>query len=342
MNNLTTKDSPTAVRSGTEALSVSLVSPQRSFGVAATFYRFPMVWVLAALLILTTVLYPSFWNWANVMNIMTQNTGLILASVGMTFVIIAGGFDLSVGAVFAAAAVLYVSLDGVLPAWLAVILSLAVGVLFGFINGFLVNAIGVNPFVTTLGTSSAFQGLLTLYAGANVRFSVSAPYAFLGSYQIGGILPLSNLVVVVLFVAAGLVLAKTTWGRSVYAVGGNLEATRLSGIRVGVVSASTFVLIGALVALGGIFTASHLGTAQPNFIGSMTLDSIAVVIIGGTSLVGGEGAMWRTAVGCAILMVVNNLFSSLDFDPSLQLVFKGLIVVIAVSVDVWTRRRRRA
>lgn len=303
---------------------------------------YPMIWVLIALLAITTILYPGFWSLTNITNILTQNTGLMLASIGMTFVIIARGFDLSVGAIFAAGAVFYVSMDGVMPMLPAVVLSVLVGVVFGIINGLLINAVRINPFVATLGTSSAFIGLMTLYAGASVKFSVSEEYSFLGTFKFGDLIPLSNVVVIVVFIIAAILLAKTTFGRSVYAIGGNPEAARLSGLRVGFVSSATFVIIGGLAALGGVFAASHLGTAQPNFVGNITLDAIAVVIIGGTSLIGGEGSMWRTAVGCAILMIVNNVFSSLNLEPALQLVFKGTIIVVAVAADVWSRRRSTA
>ncbi|MBO1901432.1 ABC transporter permease [Leucobacter weissii] len=301
--------------------------------------KLPMLWVLALLLIVVTVMYPGFWMIGNVTNLITQNVGLILCAIGMTYVMIAGGFDLSVGAIYAAGAVTYVSMDGAAPVGIAVLASVLVGGVFGLANGVLINRVGVNPFVATLGTSSVFIGLMTLYAGANVKFSVSPEYSFLGTHRIGGLIPLSNVIVIVILVIAAVILAKTTYGRSVYAIGGSQEAARLTGIRVGVVSGSTFVLIGLLAALGGVFVASQLGTAQPNFVGNMTLDAIAVVIIGGTSLLGGEGAMWRTAVGCAILMIITNLFSSLNLEPALQMVFKGLIVVVAVAVDVITRKR---
>ena len=207
------------------------------------------------------------------------------------------------------------------------------------INGLLVNFFRINPFVATLGTSSVFIGLMTLYAGANARFSSSDEYGFAGSFKWNDLIPLSSLIGAAIFVIAAVVLAKTTYGRSVYAVGGNKEAARLSGIRVGLISATTFVLIGGLAALGGVFTASQLGSAVPNFVGNMTLDAIAVVIIGGTSLIGGEGAMWRTGVGVAILAIVNNLFSAMNLAPALQLVFKGVIVIVAVGADVYIRRR---
>ena len=301
--------------------------------------HYPMLWVLALLLMVTTYLYPGFWNPVNLQNMLMQNVALTVASIGMTFVIMAGGFDLSVGAVYATGAVFYLSLDGVAPAIVSIIATILLGTACGVVNGTLVNYFKINPFVATLGTSSAFIGLMTLYAGANVKFSSSDEYGFIGSYKWNDLIPLSTVIGVAIFVLSAIVLAKTTYGRSVYAVGGNKEAARLSGIRVGLISASTFVLIGGLAALGGVFTASQLGTAMPNFVGNMTLDAIAVVIIGGTSLVGGEGAMWRTGVGLAILAIVNNLFTSMNLAPALQLVFKGAIVIVAVGVDVYIRRR---
>ena len=306
--------------------------------VVRSLIRFPMLYVLAVLLAMTTYLYPGFWNPTNLQNLTQQNVALVMASIGMTFVIMAGGFDLSVGAIFATGAVFYLSFDGVAPAFVAVLVAVGLGLLCGAINGVLVNVFHINPFVATLGSSSAFIGIMTLYAGANTKFSASNEYSVLGTYKWHDLIPLSTVVSVVIFVAA-IILAKSTYGRSVYAVGGNKEAARLSGIRVGLISASTFIIIGGLAALGGVFTASQLGTAQPNFVGTITLDAIAVVIIGGTTLAGGEGAMWRTAVGLAILAIVNNLFASLNLDPSLQLLFKGVIVIVAVGADVWTRRR---
>ena len=325
-----------APTTGTQATPAA---PGRQNVVVRSLIRFPMLYVLVVLLALTTYLYPGFWDPTNLQNLMMQNVALVLASIGMTFVIMAGGFDLSVGAVFATGAVFYLSFDGVAPAWVAVLVAIAIGLLCGVINGVLVNVFHINPFVATLGSSSAFIGIMTLYAGANTKFSASDEFGFLGTYRWQDLVPLSTVVSIAIFVIAAIVLAKSTYGRSVYAVGGNKEAARLSGIRVGLISASTFVIIGGLAALGGAFTASQLGTAQPNFVGTITLDAIAVVIIGGTSLIGGEGAMWRTAVGLAILAIVNNLFASLNLDPSLQLLFKGVIVIVAVGVDVWTRRR---
>jgi ribose transport system permease protein len=307
--------------------------------VIAMLTRYPMVLALIVLLIVTTILDGTFWTSANLQNLLSQNVGLMLCACGMTFVILAGGFDLSVGSVYAAGAMLYISFLGQLPAPVAVILSLLLGVVMGATNGIIINVLRVNPFVATLGTSSIFIGLITIYAGATATFATSSSYLYLGTTKVAGI-PLSGLVAIIVLIISRLVLARSTYGRSVYAVGGNQEAARLSGIRVGVTSASTFMIIGVMAALGGVFTASQLGTASPNFVGNITLQSIAVVIVGGTALTGGEGAIWRTVVGLAIISVIVNLFTELSFSPDLQTVFEGLIVILAVAMDVWILHQR--
>ena len=305
----------------------------------AVLTRYPMVLALFVLLIVTTILDSTFWTSANLQNLLSQNVGLMLCACGMTFVIIAGGFDLSVGSVYAAGAMFYISFLGQLPAPLAVILSLLLGLGMGAVNGIIINVMRVNPFVATLGTSSIFIGLITIYAGATATFATSSSYLYLGTAKVAGV-PLSGLIAIIILIISGFVLARSTYGRSVYAVGGNQEAARLSGIRVGVVSASTFMIIGVMAALGGVFTASQLGTASPNFVGNITLQAIAVVIVGGTALTGGEGAIWRTVVGLAIIAVIVNLFTSLNFSPDLQTVFEGLIVILAVAMDVWILHQR--
>jgi ribose transport system permease protein len=311
----------------------------RQKAVIGLIARYPMVLALVILLIVTTILYPGFWETTNLSNMLSQNVGLMLAATGMTFVIMAGGFDLSVGAVFAAGAMFYISFLGDIPAPIAVILALLLGGVCGLINGLIINWLRVNPFVATLGTASIFLGLITIYAGATAQFAEEKSFLYLGNTKIAGF-PLDATIGIIVLIIAGIVLARSTFGRSVYAVGGNNEAARLGGIRVGVVSSATFVIIGVLAALGGVFTASKLGTAQPNFVGNITLQSIAVVILGGTALTGGEGAMWRTAVGLAIIAVMVNLFTAKNFSPELQTVFQGAVVIAAVAMDVWILRRR--
>jgi ribose transport system permease protein len=319
---------------GVESVSSGWI--QRS----SVLWKHPMLLVLAAEIAVTSIVYPGFWAVVNLQNLLSQNAPLTVAAAGMTLVIIGGGFDLSVGAVFGAGAVFYVSLDGTLPVGLAILAVVLAGAVFGLFNGAVVNLLGVNPFVATLGSASAISGLVSLYYfHDSTKYTKDASFKVLGTHQWLGI-PASFVVAAVVVVILGLVLAKTTYGRSVYAVGGNTQAARLSGLRVGFISASTFVVIGILAAIGGLLQASAVGTADPTFGATLTLQAIAVVIIGGTSLLGGEGAAWRTVVGIAILAVLNNVFAAKSLDPNLQLVIQGLIVIIAVAAEVWFQRRK--
>ncbi|GAA2591648.1 ABC transporter permease [Dactylosporangium fulvum] len=301
--------------------------------------RYPMVWVALALAIAARIAYDGFLDPQNLRNILSQNAPLALIAIGMTFVMITGSFDLSVGSIFAAGAVVFASFDGKLSADLALLIAVAAGAAAGLLNGILITKVNINAFVATLGTAAAITGAATIYSGQQALLIKSMSFGVVGSNLIAGI-PIPVWIALVAFVVAGFLLSRTVYGRAVYAVGGNDEAARLSGMRVGLIRASTFVMVGALSGLAGVLLASQIGTAQPDFGASMALDAIAVVIIGGTSLLGGEGSIGRTFTGLLILAIINNLFQSLAFDPALQQMIKGFIVVAAVGLDSWARSRR--
>lgn len=300
--------------------------------------RIPMVWALLALVLVTGLLYENFWSPANLNNMLQQNVPVALVAIGMTYVIIAGGFDLSVGAIFAGGAVFYASFSGSLPPVLGLALTIVFGILAGVLNGILVARFKINAFVATLGTASIVYGVVSLYADSGAIRIASPDYSFFRGHWFG--LSISVYIMVVAFIVSGLLLSRSTFGRSVYASGGNYEAARLGGVRVRRTIALTFVMIGALAALAGAVLASQIGVAQPNYGAAMPLDAIAAVVIGGTALTGGEGAVWRTVVGVLILAVINNLFSALTLDPALQNIIKGAIVVVAVGFDRWSAVRR--
>jgi ribose transport system permease protein len=300
---------------------------------------YPMVWVVLILAVAASLIYDGFLDGQNLRNLLAQNAPLALVAIGMTFVMITGGFDLSVGAIFAAGAVVFVSLDGQTSSDVALVVAVLAGAVAGLLNGVLVTTFRINAFVATLGTASIVTGAVTIYSGKQALLIESETFGVIGSNEIMGF-PIPVWIAVIAFLIGGLLLAKTVYGRSVYAVGGNDEAARLSGMRVDLVRASTFVMVGALAALAGVLLASQVGTAQPTFGASMALDAIAVVIIGGTSLLGGEGSIMRTVTGLLILAIINNLFQSLAFDPALQQIIKGAIVVTAVGLDSWARGRR--
>ncbi len=302
------------------------------------FTRGAIVWTLLALVVLCQILYPGFLARDNIFNILSQNTPVGLIALGMTFVMIAGGFDLSVGAIYAAGATFYAMEAKLVPLSVAAPLTLLLGFVMGALNGLIVTRLKVNAFVATLGTSSIFGGAAYLYSHS-APVLVDQP----GFTQLGAgkwlDAPICLYLLVLFYVLGWLLLSKTVYGRSIYAVGGNPEAARLSGLRVDLLKTTTYAMVGVLSALGGMIVASRLSIGQADIAGTMSLDAIAIVIIGGTSLFGGSGAVWRTAVGLLLLAALTNLFDALALDSNFQSLIKGIIVIGAVALDAISRRR---
>ena len=225
----------------------------------------------------------------------------------MTFVMIGGGFDLSVGAIFALGAVVFASLADPIGLWAAGAVVLLVAAACGVINGFIVTKLKVNPFVATLGTGSAFGGLAYIYSRSAPVTPNNIDYQVLGTERWLG-WPISIWIMIVAFVVGEFVLAKTVYGQSIYAIGGNTEAAKLSGLRVDLLRGSTYVLSAVCSGLGGMILSSRLAVGQADMGSTIALDAIAIVVIGGTSLLGGEGAIWRTAIGLLIIAILTNIF----------------------------------
>jgi ribose transport system permease protein len=315
------------------------VSSSRQFTArsSAVMLRGMIVWLLIALIVLCRILYPGFLERDNLFNILSQNVQVGLIALGMTFVMVAGGFDLSVGAIYAAGATIYAIEAKEVSLPLAALITLAIGLVAGLANGLIITRLKVNAFVATLGTASIFSGAAFLYSHSAPIIVDEPNFMTLGTGRWLDI-PISLYLLIVVYAFGSLILSKTVYGRSLYAVGGNPEAARLAGLRVDFLKISTYALVGALSALGGMIIASRLGIGQPDIAGTMSLDAIAIVIIGGTSLFGGEGAVWRTAVGLLLLAVLTNIFDALALDSNFQSLIKGAIVIAAVALDAYSRR----
>jgi len=296
-----------------------------------------IVVALVLLVLVISISHPSFLAYNNQMNILSQWTPVGLMSVGMTYVILTAGFDLSVGAVYTISAVVAAALGRTHSLALSFSTALLVALLLGLVNGLLVAYVKVNPFIATLGTSFAIGGI-TLVVTNNRAFVVSsASFSTLGSSRIGGV-PYSGLLLLAALVLGGLGLARTIYGQKIYAVGGNPEASRLAGLNPGSVVTRAYCISGLCSGLAGIVTASQLSSAQAGLAGNVVFDVITVVVVGGTSLAGGFGAMWRTAVGLAILATLQNGFNLLNVDPHFQDIVKGIIIVGALALDSLSRR----
>jgi len=337
MSSSTTETSSTAAVS-TRPPAPDQTATRRGITLQKFGRDYGIFFALVVVVIAATVVYPRFLHWDNLSAVLAQNAPLGIIAIGMTFVIISGGFDLSVGSVFAAAgttaAMVAVATGSVALSFIA---ALAVGLLCGLVNAVVITILRVNPFVATLGSMTFFSGLILLIThNSPVTVSDSA-FQWLGTGWLGPV-PVSVVVMIALFALGWIVISKSAYGRRVMSVGGAKEASRLAGIRVDLVKGSTYVICGVLAAVAGFIAASQLGVGQGNAGVGLELQAIAVVVIGGTSLLGGEGSMLRTALGLAILATLNNIFFSLAVDTNWQGITQGLILVAAIAFDQYLRK----
>jgi ribose transport system permease protein len=278
-----------------------------------------------------------FATTSNVFNICSQWAPAGIMAVAMTYVILAGGFDLSIANGYSLCAVTAAAVGRSEAPAVAFVAAVGVGLAIGLVNGVLVAGARINPFIATIGMGFILGGIALVSTG-NVAYTVGNPgFGTIGAGRWHGF-PYSGMVLVACLLAGGLVLARTVYGQSIYAVGGNAEASRLSGIRVGMVAGSTYVLSGLSMGVAGAIAASQLSSAQADINPDIVFDVITIVVVGGTSLAGGTGSMWRTAVGLAIIATISNAFSLADVNPSYQDIVKGCIIIGALAVDAYARR----
>lgn len=308
-------------------------------GAAVRFLReYAVAFIVALLMIALALMSDSFLTLENLINILNQNTPLAIIAAAMTLVIICGGFDLSVGAIFAAASVT--------AAWTALhvnpLIGLAVGpfvgLALGLVNGFTITSLGIHSFLATLATSLVFRGIATLITGGALLPVRIPAFTWLGRERIGPI----YIAIIVLIVFAAILMAllnRTTFGRKVFAVGGNEEAAILSGIRTHRVKIVTFAIAGFAAGLASAIAVSRVSLGQATAGSGMELQAIAAVIIGGTSIYGGQGAIWRSIAGVFMLALINNGFNILNADPFFKDLTTGLVIVAAVAISASGRRR---
>lgn len=299
------------------------------------FKQSGVFWALIVLCIAASLLSEHFLQFNNLMNIIRQISIAGIISVGMTFVILTGGIDLSVGSVVGTVAVISAYfIKTQRSILLGITVGLAVGIFYGLVNGLGITKGKIPPFIMTLGTMVAGRGLAMTFAdGSPVTWaSTKIDFSWLGSGDILYI-PSPVWVFAAVFIAAAIVLKYTTFGRYIYAIGDSREAARLSGINVMQVELITYVIIGFLAAVSAIVFISRLEVGEPTAGSGMELNAIAMVIIGGTSTFGGEGGVWGTLIGAAIIAVLANLLNLIGVSPFLQPVVNGVIIVLAVLIE---------
>jgi ribose transport system permease protein len=313
---------------------------QKSFDIK----RFQSLIALLLLCVTLAILTDKFFTAENGLNVLRQVAVNICIATGMTLIVLTAGIDLSVGSVLAlcgavtaglfknglefASADLYVGFT-VLGAILG---GLLLGALLGWFNGFTVTKFNVPPFVATLAMLTIARGFTMLYTKGHPISNLGKDFAFIGSGSLLGI-PVPVWIAIVVVLIAVFITQKTKLGRYIYAIGGNEQAAKLSGININKVKMTVYATAGALAALGGIIVTARLDSAQPNAGISYELDAIAAVVIGGTSLGGGKGSVWGTVMGAIIIGVLNNGLVLLNVSPFWQQVVKGGVILLAVIID---------
>jgi ribose transport system permease protein len=271
----------------------------------------------------------------NNISIVTQQASInIVLAAGMTFVILTGGIDLSVGSILAASAMAAVSLS-LVPGWglIGIPAGLAVGLAFGLANGALIAFLGLPPFIVTLGALTAVRGVARLMGDDTTVFNADLPFDFIGNGTLLGVPWLAIVALLTVFIS-WLILRRTVLGTWIYATGGNHEAARLAGIKVGLVLLFAYGMSGLLAGLGGVMSAARLYAANGLQLGqAYELDAIAAVILGGTSFVGGVGSIWGTLIGALIIAVLSNGLILTGVSDIWQFIIKGLVIIAAVTLD---------
>jgi ribose/xylose/arabinose/galactoside ABC-type transport system permease subunit len=284
--------------------------------------------------------FPSFASTRVIGNLLTDNAFLGIVAVGMTFVILSGGIDLSVGSIVAVAGVvLGALLQAGQPGIIAIAAALAVGTATGLVNGSLVSWGGLPPFIVTLGMMSVARGAALLFTEGRPVSGFDEGFRSLATGSVAFV-PAPVVIMLVVYVVAHVVLTKTTFGRYVYAIGGNEEATRLSGVLVRRQKTLIYGVSGLMSAVAAVILTARLNSAQPIAGMMYELDAIAATVIGGTSLMGGEGTLAGTLVGALIMGVLRNGLNLLGVSSFLQQIVIGAVIVIAVLVDTVLKRQK--
>ncbi|WP_432719464.1 ribose ABC transporter permease [Jeongeupia wiesaeckerbachi] len=307
------------------------MSPQTK----ATLQKLGPLIALVIMAVVLATLSPDFLTVGNLLNVLRQVSINALIAFGMTFVILLAGIDLSVGSVLALSAALMAGLmDGGMNPVAATMVGLIAGAAMGLLNGLIVTKGKVAPFIATLGTMTLYRGWTMVYTNGSPMTGFNSDFIYmLGSGYVFGIVPIPVVITLIVFGALWFVLKKTVFGRHVYAVGGNPEASKLSGVKVDRVQLWVYSLSGLMAALAGAILTSRLNSAQPTAGAGYELDAIAAVVIGGTSLAGGRGWIVGTLIGAVLLGVLNNGLNLLGVSSFYQQVIKGIIILLAVLID---------
>jgi fructose transport system permease protein len=342
---MTTTEEPQAPANAAEQFAQRSQSPLQR--VQHVLHRHPAIsplMVLILALIVFTFINPRMIQPSN-LSLTLQQTAVIAAlAIGQTLIILTAGIDLSCGAVAILSMLVMANLaaGSGIPGFLALLIGVLVGTLCGFLNGLLVTRLTLPPFIVTLGTLSVFTAIALLYSAGQSVASTDMPALlnWMGEViNVGGFrITIGVVAVVVIAIVMSFVLSQTAWGRHVYAVGDDIEGARLAGIRVNRVLLTVYLVAGLIYGITAWILIGRAGTASPNAIVDANLESITAVVIGGTSLFGGRGAIVGTMLGALIVVVFRSGLSLAGVDDQWRVLAIGVLIIVAVSIDQWIRK----
>ncbi len=302
-------------------------------GIGRVLIRWSNIWALALLFIISGLISPYFLGVTNIFNVLRGASMVGIVSIGMTFVILNRGIDLSVGSILGMSAALAA---GMAPQGIAFVVpvSLVAGTFLGLVNGLIITRLRLQPFIATLGMLIFVRGIVYIYTNGSIIVVQNPPdsFTFLGSGRVGPA-PVPVILFVLVWAVAAYVLTRTVYGREVYAVGANEEAARLSGISVERNKILVYCISGFLAALAGVVLVSRLSAGEPNAGTLYELDGIAATLIGGTAFEGGIGGVHGTIAGVLILAFLGNILNLMNVSPYTQMLLKGVIIILAVVVS---------
>ncbi len=324
---------------------------RQSTGFISGLFKIREIGVLLALILLFitfSVSSPFFFGLENLLNVLRQVSLLGIISMGMTMVIVSGEIDLSVGAVYGfASTIAGILMTNSISIWLSIIVALVCGIVFGTMNGLLVTYARIPALIVTLGMMNVARGASLIISKAQVISTnyrtVSDPsidaFLFLGQGKLFGVIPMMSVFLIVIAIVSYIVFNTTILGYHMRGVGGNAAAARASGINVKIIKISAFSITGLLCAIAGVLNLSFLANVQGTIGQGLELDVIAAVIIGGTTLIGGEGTILGTIIGVLIIGVLRNGLILLGVSPFWQILIIGVVIIGAVGIDMWTKKR---
>ncbi|SDS80431.1 ABC transporter permease [Microterricola viridarii] len=320
--------------------TVTQIRSRKRFAVKELAIEYAVLFLLGAVLIALAILSPSFFTFGNIVNILNQNAPLVIIAAAGTFVIISGNFDLSSGAVYGVAGVIAawiaVATENV---WLALLAAPVAGVVLGAFNGIVITKLRVHSFLATLASSMIFTTIAVLITGGSLITVTTPGFSTLGRERVGGVF-IAVFIMIVVAAIFWLLLSRTIFGRHVYAVGGNDEAAELSGININRTRVIVFVLSGLAAGTAAAIGVSRISSGQPLAGAGLELSAIAAVILGGTSIYGGVGAVWRSIAGVFLIALIGNGFDLLNLNPQLKDMVTGIIILAAVGIAAAGRGRR--